>query len=203
MPTVFNGTTVDGIVFNGTVIDTAFFNGAEIFSPSSTMISNNGQSLPGGIFRQGFYYNPSTGTPIGSFSPNPNENLTTSGTGVPAVNQILELVDKETDPGNVPSQNIDRGFRIQLKTIGPLDVNKASQQFNQIRITGTFNTGSGPTTETKTIAMSNLNSRQLNVQIGTTNTYIQTYQTTGNGLLLGFVYQNQYDVRFLGRDTTS
>lgn len=202
MPTVFNGTTVDSIVFNGTVIDTAFFNGAEIFSPSSTMLSNNGETLPGGIFRQGFYYNPD-GNPDGSFSPNPNENLTTSGTGVPAVSQILELVDKETDPGNIPAPGIDRGFRIQLKTIGPLDVIKASQQFNQIRITGTFNTGSGPTTETKTIAMSNLNSRQLNVQIGATNTYTQTYQTTGNGLLLGFVYQNQYDVRFLGRDTTS
>ena len=151
MPTVFNGTTIDSIVFNGTTVDTAFFNGTEIFSPSSTMTCGSGtdnQSEAVKGFEVGSIFNPSVN---GLLTPNPPPNLTTSGTGIPAVNYVASILDVDF---KVSGSVTGTGRRVSFATIGQLTGN-ADNMFTTLSVTGEFSDNPS-LTQTKSLSITSL-----------------------------------------------
>lgn len=196
MPTVFNGTTVDSIVFNGTVIDTAFFNGTEVSTPPSTLTCGSGVGNPSEFvigFQLGSIFNPYVN---GSLSPNPPSNLTTSGTGMPAVNTVDSILDVDFKVSNVV---VGTGRRVSFRTVGQMDTAKEDNMFTTLSVTGRFSDDPG-LTQTKNLPITDLDVTTLNTPVGG-NIYMQTYQTNNSqfNTKFGFIYPNQYEVKFLGR----
>tara|TARA_R110001632_G_scaffold201160_1_gene324005 strand:+ start:153 stop:743 length:591 start_codon:yes stop_codon:yes gene_type:complete len=194
MPTVFNGTPIDSIVFNGTVIDTAFFNGTEVSTPPSTMTCGSGtdnQSEAVIGFKLGSVFNPSVN---GLLSPNPPPNLTTSGSGIPAVNFVDSILDVDFKVSGIL---VGTGRRVSFRTIGQLTGN-ADNMFTTLSVTGRFSDNPS-LTQTKNLPITDLDGT-LNTSVGN-NIYIQTYQTNNSqfNTKFGFIATNQYEVKFLGR----
>ena len=196
MPTVFNGTTVDSIVFNGTVIDTAFFNGTEVSTPPSTLTCGSGSDNPSEAvigFKLGALGSVSQN---GFLSPNPPSNLTTSGTGMPAVNSVNSILDVDFKDSNVV---VGTGRRVSFRTVGQMDTAKEDNMFTTLSVTGRFSDNPG-LTQTKNLPITSLNVTTLNVSVGG-GIYTQTYQTNNSqfNTKFGFISTNEYEVKFLGR----
>lgn len=196
MPTVFNGTTVDSIVFNGTVIDTAFFNGTEVSTPPSTLTCGSGtDNLSEAVigFKLGLIFNPSVN---GDLSPNPPPNLTTSGSGMPAVNFVDSILDVDFKVNGILNGT---GRRVSFRTIGPMNTGNANNMFTTLSVTGRFSDNPS-LTQTKNLPITSLNVRTLNTPVGN-NIFTQTYQTNNSqsNTKFGFIDENEYEVKFLGR----
>lgn len=196
MPIIFNGTTVDSIVFNGTVIDTAFFNGTEVSTPPSTLTCGSGSGNQSEFvigFQLGSIFNPSIN---GLLSPNPPSNLTTSGTGMPAVSSVNSILDVDFKVSNVV---VGTGRRVSFRTVGQMDTAKEDNMFTTLSVTGRFSDNPG-LTQTKNLPITSLNVTTLNVSVGG-GIYTQTYQTNNSqfNTKFGFISTNEYEVKFLGR----
>ena len=196
MPIIFNGTTVDSIVFNGTVIDTAFFNGTEVSTPPSTLTCGSGSGNQSEFvigFQLGSIFNPSIN---GLLSPNPPSNLTTSGTGMPAVSSVNSILDVDFKVSNVV---VGTGRRVSFRTVGQMDAGNADNMFTTLSVTGRFSDNPG-LTQTKNLPITSLNVTTLNVSVGG-GIYTQTYQTNNSqfNTKFGFISTNEYEVKLLGR----
>lgn len=196
MPTVFNGTTVDSIVFNGTVIDTAFFNGTEVSTPPSTLTCGSGTDNPSEAvkgFKLGALGNTSQN---GFLSPNPPSNLTTSGTGMPAVNSVDSVLDVDFKASGIV---VGTGRRVSFRTIGQMNTGIADNMFTTLSVTGRFSDNPS-LTQTKNLPITALDVTTLNTPVGG-SIYTQTYQTNNSqfNTKFGFISTNQYEVKFLGR----
>ncbi len=195
MPIIFNGATVNNIVFNGAVINTAFFNGTEVSTPPSTLTCGSGTDNPSEAvkgFKLGALGNTSQN---GFLSPNPPPNLTTSGSGIPAVNFVDSILDVDFKVNGILNGT---GRRVSFRTIGQLTGN-ADNMFTTLSVTGKFSDNSS-LTQTKNLPITSLNVRTLNTSVGN-NIYTQTYQTSNSQFdtKFGFIATNQYEVKFLGR----
>lgn len=196
MPTVFNGTTVDSIVFNGTVIDTAFFNGTEVSTPPSTLTCGSGSDTPSEAvigFQLGVFFNPDVN---GLLSPNPPSNLTTSSTGMPAVNFVDSVLDVDFKVSGIV---VGTGRRVSFRTIGEMPTGNADNMFTTLSVTGRFSDNPS-LTQTKNLPIIDLDVTTLNVSVGV-GIYMQTYQTNNSefNTKFGFIDENEYEVKFLGR----